>query len=298
VDYAFDSREKALVDAVDALSAGHPVDGLDWVGGADDGLAALVEHGDSCLDRLLVVDQSSFDGLPALPGGRLLVAFDVLGSVPDRPVAVAPAGRRGPVRIPPSGGLLLTFDGPKAWMSKPGPSEVTPVESSFGYPYGEVEAAEAEPLSDGAGLTLRSRWALSIAAEIAGTARAGLMHTARHLDEREQFGRPLSSFQALRHRLAELAVSVEAATWLAREAAWRNDLLSATTALGYARDLAATMCPELIQLCGARGFTIEFPVHRFAMRLEGLRLEAGAADRLAAAGWSALDESPDTDGRG
>ena len=48
------------------------------------------------------------------------------------------------------------------------------------------------------------------------------------------------------------------------------------------------MAPELVQLCGARGFVTDFPVHRFAMRLEALRLEAGSADRLSSAVWADL----------
>jgi alkylation response protein AidB-like acyl-CoA dehydrogenase len=88
--------------------------------------------------------------------------------------------------------------------------------------------------------------------------------------------------------VAELAVSTEAVVWLARRAAWSGDGGQAGMAVLYARDLAARMAPELVQLCGARGFTLAFPLHLFAMRLEGLRLSLGSGDRLAGEVMSAL----------
>jgi hypothetical protein len=295
VDYALDTAECLLVESVAEVAARfatRPLDSggaVDWDVAVDDELAGLASPGGSLLHRLLVVEEAARAGLPALPGPRLLAAPDVLGEVPRRPVAVAPRRRHGPVRLPPSGGLLLTFDGPDATVAEMDGSLLTPVASSSGYPYVEVIVATRQvALPVGAGETLRARWYLTLAAEIAGTARGGLQHTVRYLDDREQFGRRLSSFQALRHRVADLAVSTEAVGWLARESAWRGDVLSAGTALGYARDLAASMAPELVQLCGARGFVIDFPVHRFAMRLEALRLEAGSADRLSSAVWADL----------
>lgn len=294
MDFAFDATERALVDWVSEVAAkraGSLTDrDADWDAVVDGQLSTPPVPADSLVHRALVVEEASAAGLPALPGARLLVAPEVLDAAPDLPVAVAPARRPGPVRLPPSGGLLLGFDGPHAWISEVTAADVTVVPSSFGYPYAEAKARARAPLPPGSAARIRSRWYLSLGAEIAGTARGALDLTVRHLDSREQFGRRLSSFQALRHRLAELAVSTEAATWLAREAAWRRSTLSAGTALGYARDLAAAMAPELVQLWGARGFAVEHPIHRFAMRLEGLRLEVGAADRLAAAVWADWDQ--------
>jgi hypothetical protein len=296
VDYALDTAECSLVESVSEVAArcaSRPEDSggpVDWDVAVDDELAGLAFPGGSLLHRLLVVEEAARAGLPALPGPRLLAAPEVLGEVPRRPVAVVPRRRRGPVRLPSSGGLLLTFDGPDASVAEVDGSLLTAVASSSDYPYAEVVTAATSQvaLQVGAGETLRARWYLMLAAEIAGTARGGLQHTVRHLDGRVQFGRRLSSFQALRHRVADLAVSTEAVVWLARESAWRGDVLSAGTALGFARDLAASMAPELVQLCGARGFVTDFPVHRFAMRLEALRLEAGSADRLSSAVWGDL----------
>jgi hypothetical protein len=235
--------------------------------------------------RLLVVEEVARLGLPALPGPRLVIGREILGQVPLVPTAVADRDRLGPVRIAPYDALLLSFDDRDAWAAAVAASQITALPSSFGYPYGQVAASEGAALSAGAAGQIRALWHLSMASEIAGNARGALDGAASYLRERQQFGRQLSSFQALRHRIAELAVSTEAVVWLAREAAWHGDPGRAATAACYARQLAAKMAPELVQLCGARGFTLEFPVHLFAMRLEGLRLELGSADRLAGEVW-------------
>jgi alkylation response protein AidB-like acyl-CoA dehydrogenase len=90
----------------------------------------------------------------------------------------------------------------------------------------------------------------------------------------------LASFQALRHRLADSAVSAEATRWLGREAAYQDDARSVARAAWYASTTAAALVPELLQMCGARGFTHEFGLHLFIMRLNCLRLELGGIDRL------------------
>jgi hypothetical protein len=231
--------------------------------------------------RLLVVEESARRGLPALPGPRLLVGCEVLGEIPTRPVAVADRRRPGPLRLPPTGALLLSFADDEAWVAEVEPASVTSIPSSFGYPFAEVPIDEGLPLPPGSAARLRTSWHLTLACEIAGTAHGALQQLTSYLRQREQFGKRLAKFQALRHRVAELAVSTDAALWLAREAAWHGGGQRAGLAAVYARELAARMAPELVQLSGARGFTLEFPLHLFAMRLEGLRLTLGSGDRLA-----------------
>jgi alkylation response protein AidB-like acyl-CoA dehydrogenase len=121
---------------------------------------------------------------------------------------------------------------------------------------------------------------LALIAEISGNANTAIRRTADHLTSRVQFGRPLASFQALRHRLADSAVSAEATRWLGREAAYQDDARSVARAAWYASTTAAALVPELLQMCGARGFTHEFGLHLFIMRLNCLRLELGGIDRL------------------
>jgi alkylation response protein AidB-like acyl-CoA dehydrogenase len=235
------------------------------------------------LERLLVVEEAARLGLPALPGPTLLVGADVIDNAPTGSIALIDRDRPGPWRIPPHATIAIVLEGSSGWVTDLRGRTVVPVESSFGYPFGLVQADDGHKLPADKVALARRRVHLGLAAEIAGTASGALNQIADYLRTREQFNRPLSTFQALRHRVAELAVTVEGAIWLTRQAACHDDAGSAGTALIYGRDLAATMAPEVVQLCGARGFTLAHPAHLFAMRLEGLRLDVGSADRLAAA---------------
>lgn len=101
-----------------------------------------------------------------------------------------------------------------------------------------------------------------------GTAMLELART--HALDRTQFGRPLASFQAVRHRLAETLVALEGAQ--AALAAADDDLSSllAKAAAGQAAQTAARHCQQVL---GGIGFTAEHPLHRHIRRalvLDGL----------------------------
>ena len=293
MDYGRSPAEVDLIDRLHGLvqdaGARHDLLALASAGQIDaeleDDLAGVVAPETPLHERLLVVEEAARLGLPALPGARILIGWAVLDPGSPTPVAVVDRRRSGPVRHAPTSRSAIVLDGEDGWVVDLTGRPVTRIDSSFGYPYGQFPADET--ISSGLQLTpeaaarARRRWQLALAAEIAGTASGALGHVAAYLKERRQFGQRLANFQALRHRVAELAVSTEAALWLAREAAWYDDADHAGVALSYARDLAAAMVPEVVQLSGARGLTVAFPAHLFAMRLEGLRLEVGSADRLA-----------------
>jgi hypothetical protein len=120
-----------------------------------------------------------------------------------------------------------------------------------------------------------------MAAELGGVAHAVVELTSAHLRERVQFGRPLAHFQALRHRIANLAVDADATRWMAREAAYSGQERPMWLAASYAAAVGAALSPDAVQLWGARGFVYEFGVSNLIMRVQGLRLELGSADRLA-----------------
>jgi hypothetical protein len=289
MDYGFSAPENDLLRKVGALveERGGPERLLaaaargSYDPGLDDALAAAAGTDAPLHQRLLVVEEAARLALPAWPGPRLLVGCDLFGGLPVLPVAVMDQQRPGPARISASGGLLLILAGDDAWTADISAGSITPVPSSFGYPCGTVAAAQTTALPRGSAALIRARWHLALAGEIAGTAQGALDQLTSYLRRREQFGAPLSSFQALRHRVAELAVSADAAVWLARQAAWHGDAHGAGLAAVYARELAVRMAPELVQLGGARSFSLDFPMHLYAMRLEGLRLMLGSADRLA-----------------
>jgi alkylation response protein AidB-like acyl-CoA dehydrogenase len=125
------------------------------------------------------------------------------------------------------------------------------------------------------------RVALSI--EALGAARHCLDLTVSHLKTREQFGRPIGSFQALQHRAADLVVAVEAAASTAYYAAWvaahSTDELAvvAPAAKSLCGEAAWQVAAEMIQMHGGIGFTWEHPAHRYFKRITTIRLLLGDA---------------------
>ena len=239
--------------------------------------------GADLLGRVLVAERLAELGLATNYGLRAVLTAGGFTHLPEGPVALVERGRRGPVRFGAEAVALVVLDESEVRVCDADPTKVTPVRSSFGYPYADVDRAGlvGGRLSAMTPAEVRLRLRLALAAEISGTCVAGISHTTAHLTGRTQFGRPLATFQALRHRLADIAASAEATRWLTREAAWSGDARAGTRAAWYAGVTAATAAPELSQLCGARGFTLDFGLHVYTMRLEGLRLELGGRDRLA-----------------
>jgi alkylation response protein AidB-like acyl-CoA dehydrogenase len=119
---------------------------------------------------------------------------------------------------------------------------------------------------------------LALAVESLGVAAASLEQTVTHLGTRHQFGAPLASFQALRHRVADLAVDVEAArstTWYAVRAPMTEHPVLAPMAKLVAADAAYAVTAESIQLHGGIGFTWEHDAHRYFKRATVTRLTHG-----------------------
>ena len=121
------------------------------------------------------------------------------------------------------------------------------------------------------------------AVEAVGVARRCLEMTVDYLKTREQFGRPIGSFQALQHRVADIAVEVEAATSTAYYAAWTvgsspEELpVVAPLALAVCADAAWHAAAESIQLHGGIGFTWEHDAHLYFKRATTTRLLFGYA---------------------
>lgn len=293
MDYGITDNETRVIDWVASTVEGcggldhvwRSAANLETVADLDTALTGSTAAEAPLRHRALIVEETARLGLPACPGPTLLIANEVLEPGASGVVSVADLDRPGPIRLPGNSRFLLTFDQKQVRLAEIQPSRVARVPSSFGYPYARVADLPGEALPDVDPSRVRALWHLCLATELAGTARAAIAHAASHLDSRQQFGQNLSAFQALRHRLAEMAVSAEAAMWLTREAADTGDPARAGTAAIYARNLAAKMAPEMVQLSGARGFTLEFPLHLFAMRLEAIRLELGSADRVAGEIW-------------
>ena len=134
-----------------------------------------------------------------------------------------------------------------------------------------LDNAAAEVLS-GAGQALLDHARLLLAAECVGVARECTEQAAAYAKEREQFGRPIAMFQAVKHHCANMLVATELSTGLvwdaARAAEDGGDEFSAAAAMAASIALpAADECANLnIQVHGGIGFTWEHDAHLYLRR--------------------------------
>jgi len=108
---------------------------------------------------------------------------------------------------------------------------------------------------------------VGIAAQALGIARRCLDEAREYVGEREQFGQAIGEFQAVQHKIAEMAVKVENAKRLTYDAAARVDRDEKPTKLAsmaklYASEVAEEVASDAIQLHGGNGYTREYPVER------------------------------------
>jgi alkylation response protein AidB-like acyl-CoA dehydrogenase len=126
--------------------------------------------------------------------------------------------------------------------------------------------------------------AVGAAAEMLGAARRCLDMSVSYAKVREQFGQPIGSFQAIRHKCAEMLVQVENAHAATYYAAWavaaraEDAALAASIAKAYVNDAARTVCGEAIQVHGGIGFTWEYDLHLYFKRAKGLEPLYGDGD--------------------
>ena len=126
--------------------------------------------------------------------------------------------------------------------------------------------------------------AAALAAEQVGGAQRCLDQAVSYIKVRHQFGRPIGSFQAIRHRCADLMLEIECARGAVQYAAHAADVLP--EALPAAAALAKAHCSEVylraaaanIQLHGGIGFTWEHPAHMYFKRAESSAQLLGDAD--------------------
>ena len=135
-----------------------------------------------------------------------------------------------------------------------------------------------------------------------GGARRCLEMSAGVRPDRYQFGRPIGSFQAVKHKCADMLVRVELAEAAAREAARlarrgrrRSSRVAAATAHAAAREAYMFAAAENIQVHGGIGFTWEHPAHLYFRRAKSVRAAVrrpGGLPRAAARPAGHLSQPP------
>jgi len=106
------------------------------------------------------------------------------------------------------------------------------------------------------------------AAKSVGLAQAAFEYALGYSKEREAFGRPISKFQAISFKLADMAVKIETARLLVYKAAWlySNDkkcVKEASMAKLYAAEVVQWVATEAVQVLGGYGYGVEYPVERY-----------------------------------
>ncbi|MFF1411462.1 acyl-CoA dehydrogenase family protein [Streptomyces sp. NPDC058289] len=145
----------------------------------------------------------------------------------------------------------------------------------------EAELLGAEDADMAGALAATGRGAAAVlAAEAVGAAGQALARTVEYVRQREQFGRAIGSFQAVKHRLADLYVQVQAARSAAYYAAW--DPEQGGLALAQALEALRITAGEAIQLHGGIGFTWEHDAHLYFKRAAADELLFGPVHRLRA----------------
>jgi butyryl-CoA dehydrogenase len=109
---------------------------------------------------------------------------------------------------------------------------------------------------------------IGIAAQAIGIAQAAFEEALKYSQEREQFGQPLSDFQAIQFYLADMATEIDAARLLTWKAAWTKDrakryTLEAAQAKLFASEMAQRVTNKALQIHGGYGYTKEYNVERY-----------------------------------
>ena len=259
------------------------------------------ESGPAGLEAALVVEAIARAGGVVASAAQILVAPAVCEGTIAGPIALCTTDnliKPVPLRFGAHAKTLLVLGNHEVHVVPLTDGELKPVHSSFGYPMGRL--AETNRFSDLSGAedclgpeaarAMTNWWRLSLAVEAVGTMDAALQHTVDYLKQRRQFGRTIGSFQAVQHRLSLCAIQVEASRWLTREAAYHGAQTEAVAAAAaFSLETADQVFTETHQLSGAIGFTCEFDLHVWSMRLLALRQEldgvGGARRALVEARW-------------
>jgi hypothetical protein len=121
----------------------------------------------------------------------------------------------------------------------------------------------------------------AVAHQIAGSCRTMLDLARTHAIDRVQFGRPIASFQAVRHHLADALVAVEALDATLGAAADEPGPLTAALAKATAGRTARTVASRCQQVLAGIGFTTDHPFHHFLKRTMALEGLFGSTDEIA-----------------
>jgi alkylation response protein AidB-like acyl-CoA dehydrogenase len=163
----------------------------------------------------------------------------------------------------PTADVVVTFDGEGALLAPASEVDFEPFQAiDSTRTYGVVSDAAGERLAGDVD-TGRDRLAVAIAAELTGIAERAMEMAVDYARERQQFGRPIGSYQAVSHRCAAMLLATEESRSLTYYAAWTADAepeslpLAAAMAAARSADAGWEVPASALQVFGGIGFTWE-----------------------------------------
>jgi acyl-CoA dehydrogenase len=185
--------------------------------------------------------------------------------------------------------IVVAVNGGSLWLVDPaaGGVTITPrdgLDRSTRLAAMRLDGVSGEPFAKAVLPEVLDRAAVLAANDLAGIARVALDRTVDYDKTREQFGRPVGSFQALKHALADLHVAVTMAGhagWYAAhalDAHLPDAALAVSVAKSKATDAATEATAKMIQFHGGIGYTWEHDAHLFFKRAKRLQYSYGDAE--------------------
>lgn len=209
-----------------------------------------------------------------------------------RPLCLVREGEpRKPVRFLKPGASVVVVgpSGVRSFTASAADVRAAEGEVLYAYPVAYLNGVPTDARShDVDAAEIERAWRVALAAEAAGLLGAALQVIVTYTSERKQFGRPIATFQAMRHRLAEAQVVTNGVYWLALKAAGTGDPADAAMAALHAQEAAKRVGYDYHQFMGAMGMTLEHPLHLWTYRLKLLTAELGGRGAQALAAADAL----------
>ena len=304
MDLSLTADQTAILDAVDALAkpyASPPMHDISFALTSDALDRELVEGGflDIAFDPDLGAASAAIivERLARLPfaveAAASALIRPLLGDHIPRPLCLVETGKgRRPVRfLQPGATVVVVGEAGVSWFVATADQLRVEDEALYGYPVATLLVDPAGVGATALDITpddVLTRWRVALAAEAAGLLAAALDSTATYVTDRQQFGRPIATFQAVRHRLAEAQVRTNGVYWLALKAASTLDAGDAALAALHAQQSARSVVYDFHQFLGAMGMTLEHPLHLWTYRLKALIGELGGRGAQAVAAADAI----------
>jgi alkylation response protein AidB-like acyl-CoA dehydrogenase len=250
-----------------------------------------VVAGTTLLTAALAAPAATGPCQPAARARKSGAGWSLTGSSTQVPLATLADGMLIPARMPDGTRAIFVIDPradgvtllPQRTVS-PQPAWAMHLEGAAAGPGDRLGPDDPLGTAEAAVDDLLLRAGSAMASVQSGVCAAALRLTADHVRTRQQFGRPIAAFQAVRQRLADAWIDTEAAQLTSLQAAWRlSAALDAAEAVAIARWWAAEAGHRVVHtahhLHGGTGIDLSYPLHRYFRLAKQIEFSLGGANR-------------------